>query len=73
MKLHLKIFGLTINALKYIAKDDKFVTKCYLDCDDAVKEMNIERKEGGEKLTNQLTGWMTEPLSSSQPILVVKH
>ncbi len=43
MKLHFKIFGLTINVLKYIVKDDKFVTKCYLDCDDAVKEKNIEK------------------------------
>ncbi len=45
MKLRFKIFGLTINALKYIVKDDKFVTKCYLDCDDAVKEKNIEKNK----------------------------
>lgn len=57
MKLHLKIFGLTINALKYIVKDYKFVTKCYLDCNDAVKEMNIERKKGGKSsLINSLVG-----------------
>lgn len=45
MKLSLKIFGLTINALKYIVKDEEFVTKCYLDCDDAIKQMNIEKNK----------------------------